>query len=188
MWYLSLMNRAGHFKPENRTRIDRIGRFFGFRFSGLVHISYLFGYQVRVRFLYRVTRKDQKTEHGHGPLSQLRPSRSSPSGPQTAAERRLPRRLSRPPLHGLHQPTAQCPNPRASALHCSAAACRSPPPRRPPGLHCSAAATPSTAPGVRHFARAWARLRSSSSRQQQLEHRRPAAYCYCSSFPVIRVL
>jgi hypothetical protein len=45
--------RAGHFTPVNRTRteIDRIGWFFGFRFSGSVHRSYLFGYRVRVREL-----------------------------------------------------------------------------------------------------------------------------------------
>jgi hypothetical protein len=95
-----------------------------------------------------------------------------PSGPQAAAERRPPRRLV---VHHTSQP----PNPRASALLGRCLPQPAAPPSdwtpllgRRPAVHCSRRSTP-----------AWAWLRSSFSRQQQLEHRCPAAYCYCSSFP-----
>jgi hypothetical protein len=70
----SILPRAGHFKPVNRTRtrIDRIGRFFGFRFSGSILRSYLFSYQVRVRFLYHVTQiKKPNTSVTRQPNSHL---------------------------------------------------------------------------------------------------------------------
>jgi hypothetical protein len=40
--YLCMMCRGGHFKTENRTRIDRIVGLFGFSGSGLVPICAIF--------------------------------------------------------------------------------------------------------------------------------------------------